>query len=105
MFESITFRRLSAGSVYKLLAIGWICSLLPFSVLMGVLSLFGAETINWNGRQLTGVAGLIASPFVGLFVIALFVALFGSMCAFGLWVYSKVRPLQVVVVDLAPKAT
>jgi hypothetical protein len=70
MFEQIKIQRLSMSSIYKLLAVGTTFSLVPFSTLMGVLSLFGAQTITWDGKHLIGYDGLIASPFIGLFLSA-----------------------------------
>lgn len=36
MYKKIDISRLSAGSVYKLLAIGSLCSIVPFCTLMGL---------------------------------------------------------------------
>jgi len=97
MFESIKIQRLSITSVYKLVAIGATFSLVPFSVLMGVLSLFGAQTITWDGKHLIGHDGLIASPFIGLFLSGFITLFFGTLCAIGLWLYSLWRPLSLRV--------
>lgn len=97
MFESITIQRLSVGSVYKIFAIGCACSFIPFSVLMGVLALFGQNTVTWNGRALVGITGLVASPFIGVFLAALLTGFLGTMAAFGLWVFSKFREFTLTV--------
>jgi hypothetical protein len=100
MFKHITVQRLSVGSLFKLLAIGTSFSLVPFGLLMGVFALFGASTVHWNGQQLTGVAGLIASPFVGLFIALLLTVFAGATCALGLWLFSKLKPLELLAKEV-----
>ncbi|KAF1045220.1 MAG: hypothetical protein GAK35_01439 [Herbaspirillum frisingense] len=97
MFEQIKIQRMSMTTIYKLLAIGTTFSLVPFSVLMGVLSLFGAQTITWDGKHLIGYDGLIASPFIGLFLSAFITLFLGTLCTIGLWLYSLWRPLSLRV--------
>lgn len=98
MLSTITIQRLSTGTVYKLWLIALASFFIPFSTLMGVLSLFGFGSVNWNGQALRGVQGLIASPFIGVFLTLLFTAVFGSSSALGLWLYSKFRRLELTVV-------
>jgi hypothetical protein len=102
MYREITVNRLSAGTVFKLVATGLACTIIPFSVLMGFLSLFGASTVTWNQQTVTGVYGLIASPFIGLVVVLFLTMFLGSCTAFGLWLFSKVRPMTLLVKDADP---
>lgn len=97
MFKELAVQRLSLGTVYKLLAIGMTAFLVPFSLLMGIFAYFGAGTVTWNEQPLTGISGLLASPFLGLFGSALFTAIMGTWLAIGLWIYSKIRPLTIKV--------
>lgn len=97
MFQEITVRRVSAGTLYKLVAIGSSVTFLLFSVLMGCFALFGAHTVFWNNRPLTGVSGLVASPFIGLLIAVIFTLFLGSSMAFGLWLYSKFKPMTLLV--------
>lgn len=97
MFREVSVRRLSAGTVFKLVAIGLACSVIPFSLLMGFLSLFGASTVTWNRQTVTGVYGLIVSPFIGLVLVAFLTMVLGSCVAFGLWIFSKIRPVTLLV--------
>jgi len=66
---------------------------------MGIFALFGFHTVTWNHQPITGVAGLLASPLIGAFVATVFTALFGVCLTFGLWLYSKMRPLTLQVVE------
>jgi Na+-transporting methylmalonyl-CoA/oxaloacetate decarboxylase beta subunit len=100
MYETITTKKLSTGSIFKLIAIGTICSIVPISIFMGVFALFGANSISWNEKPITGVAGLAASPFIGLFISLVFTALLGTLVAFGLWVFSRFRTIQIVLKDV-----
>jgi hypothetical protein len=95
MFETTTIRRFSFGTVYKILAIASAFSMVPLSVIMGLFAFFGAETIVWNGQHLTGLMGLIASPFVGLMLALIFTGFLGTLFACGLWLYSKFRTLEI----------
>ena len=101
MFTLIRIERLSVGSIFKLIAIGMGCSFVPLCVFFGILAAFGAQTVTWNGQHLTGVSGLLVSPLIGLMVSGIGAVLLGSACAFGLWVYSLVRPMSILVKEAA----
>ncbi|CAJ0894291.1 hypothetical protein [Ralstonia flatus] len=93
MYRDIKVKRISAGSMLKLIAIGLYLSIVPLSLLVGVLSLFGIGRVMWNGRPLYGLTALIASPFVGVFLATMLTAIVWAGCSFGLWVFSKYRPI------------
>jgi hypothetical protein len=95
MSEKIEIKRLSTGTIFKVLLIGGAFSIVPFSLVMGILSLFGASTVTWNDQPLTGFSGLIAAPFIGAFITLVISGLFGLFMAAGLWVYSKFKPLTL----------
>jgi len=95
----IVIRRLRTGSVFRVAAAGIFFSLIPFAMVMGVCGLFGMDTLSWNEKPVHGVTALVASPFVGAFIAAMFTAFGGSGLAFGLWLYSKFKPLRLTVVE------
>lgn len=97
MYKKIEVWRLSVGSIYKLLAIGTLFSIVPFCTLMGLFSLFGSHTLFWNDQPVTGISGLLAGPFIGAFIGGCFVALWGSACVLGLWVCSKFFSYTIAV--------
>ncbi len=97
MFTRISTTRLSTGTIYKLWFIGLSTSLLPLGIFFGVLSLFGFNTVTWNGQPLHGIQGLICGPLISAFVAVLFTALLGSAAAFGLWLFSKFKPISIAV--------
>lgn len=95
MFTTVTTKRIGFGSVYKVLAVGLACGMVPLGLFFGVLAFFGAHTVTWNNAPLTGVAGLLGGPAIGLFITGLFTVVVGSICVLGLWLYSLVRPFQI----------
>ncbi len=97
MHEEITIERLSVKSVFKLVALGLLFSVVPFFVLMGCFALFGANTLTWNNQHVHGISALIAAPFMGVFVASGFTLFVGASMSFGLWVFSKFKPLTVSV--------
>jgi hypothetical protein len=97
--RTLTIRRFRTGSVFRIVAAGAFLSLVPFACFMGVFALFGFHTVTWNHQPITGIAGLLASPLIGVFLAALFTGIFGVCLAFGLWLYSKIRPLTLQVLE------
>lgn len=95
MFTTISIQRLSTGTIYKLWLIGLTVSMTPLGLLLGIFAMLGFKTVTWNGQPLYGVAGLIAGPLLGVLLAVLFTAFLGYASAIGLWVYSKVRPLDI----------
>ena len=87
--------RLSTGTVFKLVGLGLVCSMVPFAFLMGLLAMFGADTLTWNDQPKTGISALLISPFIGVFVAAIFSAIGGCAMSFGLWAYSMFRPVSL----------
>lgn len=97
MFTKISTTRISTGSIYKLWFIGLSASLLPFGILLGVLALFGFNTVTWNGQPVHGLSGLVSGPLIGGLVAVLFTAFLGSAAALGLWLFSKFKPISIAV--------
>jgi hypothetical protein len=101
MFKVTEIYRLSTGSVFKLVTIGTLCSIIPLCLLFGVFAMFGAHTLSWNGQPVTGFTAILAAPFIGAFISALFIAFYGSMCAFGLWAYSRFMTLTIAIKEFS----
>lgn len=93
--QTIEVRRLRTGSVFRLVAAGAFGSLVPFFIFMGVLAAFGMNSLRWNDEPLYGLKGLLLSPLLGVFAAAIVTAIAGVGFAFGLWLYSKLRPLNL----------
>lgn len=93
--QEVLIRRISVGTVFKLVGMGLLFSLLPFTILMGCTAALGLNTLSWNNQPLTGWVALVASPFIGLFFVAMFTMFLGTATAFGLWVYSWLGPFGI----------
>ena len=97
MFTKVSATRISTGTIYKLWFFGLLASMVPLGLLGGVLAAFGFNTVTWNGQPLHGVPGLIAGPFIGVFISVFITVIFGSASACGLWLFSKFRPISILV--------
>ncbi|WP_022958215.1 hypothetical protein [Spongiibacter tropicus] len=93
--ETISVKKVSAGTVFKLIAIGLICGFMPIFALFGVMGAFGMENLTWNSQAVTGVKAIFAGPLMGIFIALLFTASIGSVVAFGLWIFSFFKPIKI----------
>lgn len=90
--------RLSTGSIYKLIFIGLMTAMLPLGLLMGVLAWTGYDTVSWQGLPVAGPLSVVVGLFAGLWVALTFTVMMGSLTAFGLWLYSRFRPIHLLIV-------
>ncbi len=97
MFTPLTIRRLSAGSVYKLIFIGLMTSMLPLGLIMGVMAWIGFDTVSWEGMPVSGPAGVVVGLMAGLWVALSFTAMMGTFTVMGLWLYARWRPLRLKI--------
>ncbi|MHB1586179.1 MAG: hypothetical protein ACYCRH_04690 [Acidiferrobacteraceae bacterium] len=95
MIEQIDIRRLTSGSVFKLVFIGNVFSVVPLAVLASVFARLGILHLTWNGKVISGNIGLIEWPLIGVFMALLGGAVGGALLAAGLWCYSLMRPLAL----------
>ena len=93
-------KKLSKATVLKIYFIGIGISAMAVTVLSGIAAFFGAETVNWNGEQVTGGAALIYGPLIGLMFTIFASLFFWILSLFGLWVYSFFRPLSLEFIEL-----
>ncbi|NGN97285.1 hypothetical protein G5S52_06310 [Grimontia sp. S25] len=92
----ITVKKISKRSLFKILFIGFSLSLFVFFFMCGIASFFGAETVKWEETPVTGISGLLTALAmwpVFSFSLALFI---WCIVAFGLWMYSLAKPLNLV---------
>lgn len=96
MIGVIEVRRLTTGSIFKLVAVGLFSAWMPLLLLFGVAAMFGAGTVSWQGSEVDGVPALFAAVFIGALMAGMGTLLFGATLALGLWLYSLVRPMELV---------
>lgn len=93
--KQVEVKKVSAGTVYKLFAIGLTVGFLPLFLLFGVLGAFGMEALTWNEQPVTGIKAIFVGPLMALFMSLMFTAIIGSVCALGLWIFSFFKPLSI----------
>lgn len=97
--QDVSVKRVKASIIYRLMLIGLGIPMIGFSFICGILGMFGYNTVTWNNQVIHGVLALPVGLLVGLFISVILTALLGSILCFGLWIYSRFRPLQVKVLD------
>ena len=93
--EQVEIKKLSAGSVYKVFAIGLTCGFIPLFLLFGIMGAFGIEALIWNEQPITGIKAIFIGQLMAVFMSLIFTALIGSICALGLWFFSFFKPLKI----------
>jgi hypothetical protein len=101
--KTLDVDRIRGASVIKLILLGSTTSWILVTSVCGVAALFGAEVIQWNGQYVTGMKGLIASPFIGAFVGILFGLFSAAFTYLGLRFYSLFRGISVEYVPANSK--
>ena len=97
MDRKIMARGISAGSLYKILFIGYAFSVGLLITLMGIFSLFGFETVHIEGVPATGLKGLVAAVTAAGVISLVFSFLNWLFILIGNWVYTRFRPYEIVV--------
>jgi len=92
---TITIRRFTIGSLFKIVATGCLISIFGFCLLMGFFALLGAHTVHWNRDTVTGMSGLMLSVFLGAFMAVAFTILGWIGFALSFWVFSKFGSLTL----------
>jgi hypothetical protein len=93
--QVLLVRKMRAGTIYKLLFIGLVVTLIPFGVVIGISGFFGSDSVKWNNEPIHGVAALFAGPALGVFIAIIFTGILGSLTSLGLWLFSKAHPISI----------
>ncbi|MBB1465556.1 hypothetical protein H5300_19965 [Vibrio sp. SG41-7] len=101
MKMEITVKKISKRSLFKMLFIGFSLSFFVFFLVCGIASIFDAETVKWDETPVTGISGLLLALAMWP-IFSLFLTLFmWCFVAFGLWIYSLVKPLNLLFKETA----
>ena len=84
----VTFKKISKGSLFKLLAIGLFTGFFVVFTVFGVAALFGADTVKWNDVPVHGFSGFLLSWVVWFFFSLIFTVFTWLICILGLWLFS-----------------
>ena len=96
----IETRKISKRSLLKLLLIGIGTTSLVFFTFIGVLAASGAGTVTFNGETYSGIQALSTAFLMWPFFAIAWSLIVWTMLVFGLWIYSKYKPIQIEFNDL-----
>jgi hypothetical protein len=100
--KAISVARVAKRTVWRLLVSALFPFMITIAVINGVFALFGAHTIHLGGQPVTGIGGLIASPFIGAFIAGMFCVFGWFAITIGLWLLRFVRPSFRIDYDPLP---
>lgn len=93
--REIRIRRLTTGSIFKLIFFGsWVGSI-PVFLFLGLLASTGLEFLTWNGQYIKGWGALVGGPLLGLFLATFFGLFVGCLTSLGHWILSKGSGLKL----------
>lgn len=95
--RTLTVCKLSTATVYKLVATGLLCSLVPIFIVLALLSVLGWGSMQWGGKPVQGWSGLLTAPFMAMAMALFLTAVVGTLVSLGLWLFSFVRPISLVL--------
>src|SRR5262249_45608425 len=93
--KSVTIRQFTAGTLFKILAIGCYGCMAYMGVFFGILAFFGAHTVRWNSEFVTGPNGFLMSLVISfaLATVLTFIGWIGFSMTF--WLFSLFSNLQI----------
>ncbi len=102
--RTIVIRRLSFGSLLKLLVLGNTVAFTTLSFVIGLLAAAGCEgfAVSFHDEPLTGASAILASPLIGLGLGACLGFGCSLSTAFGLALLFKYRPLKIKCAEVDP---
>jgi hypothetical protein len=98
--HTIRFRRITAGSLFKLTTTAMFALLLPLILFCGVLSLFGYRTIQVDLQPVFGLKGLLTSLVMApIFSLGASVAIWTPLYI-GILIWSFFASITIVYVPV-----
>ncbi|MUH71994.1 hypothetical protein [Psychrosphaera haliotis] len=95
----VTAKSITKKSLFKLYLNTFGFGLFIFSFAMGIFALFGGETVTWNDEHYTGIAGLLISIPLGMFLAIWFTFFMWLLGILGMWINSKIYGLSITFRD------
>jgi hypothetical protein len=94
--RTIVIRRFTFQAICKIVFIGVSIPIFSFSLLSGLLALFGVHTVHQKGVDYTGVAGLGLAIFNGSVATLIATFIFCITFTISFWFVSKFKPLRLI---------
>ena len=95
--EPIEITGISLGSIFKILIIGMVMSVVPLFTALGLLATFGMPTLVFAGEPVTGIQALFLGPIQGLTICLFFSIIASPLAAIGLWIMKKYTSLSLTI--------
>lgn len=93
----VVAKKISKGTLFKILLIGLGLGIFAMCLLYGTAAVFGAQTVSWQGRQVTGISGLLIALAMWPVFSVIFTVIIWLYTILGLWIYSFFRPFKLVL--------
>lgn len=93
--ETVKVKKISAGTIFKLIATGLTVGFLPIFIICGIMGAFGMDSLTWNEQPVTGIKALFIGPLMAVFMALMFTLIIGSVTVFGLWIFSFFKPVNI----------
>lgn len=97
--RTIEIRKITAGTVYKLVSVGMLFAALPFGLLAGIMGAFGYDVVSLNGKYVYGITAFITAPVLACLISQVFTVFFGAFICLGLWVFSRFKRMNIRIVE------
>ena len=97
--RTIEIRKITAGTVYKLVSVGMLFAALPVGLPMGIMGAFGYDVILLNGEYVYGITAFITAPVLACLMSQVFTLFFGTFICLGLWIYSRIKRMNIRIVE------
>lgn len=100
-FRTVSLKKISAGSIFKIHLLGLMCSLVPLGIFNGILGAIGITlfAVHWNGEVMHGFGVLIISPLFFALLALVLTGIMGCLSWLGLWIYGQFRSLELRIVS------
>jgi hypothetical protein len=96
--ESVSVERVKAFTLCRLFFLGTASWMFPLSVISGIGTLCGFDSVKVNGEYIHGFKGLSLCILSGVFAPAFFTFIMTLVTWPGLWLYSKFRPMSITYI-------
>lgn len=101
----ITAKKITKGSVFKIYFLGLAGGFFVLFFIFGISAMFGAETVKWEEKPITGIMGFVTAMLMWPFFSFFFAGFMWLISILGLWLYSLVKPITISFKDVVKSDT
>jgi hypothetical protein len=93
--QSIQFKRIKAGSLFKFIFIVTASIMIPFLILCGIAAFFGANTVTVNQKYVTGIWGLVSALIMAPIFSVVFAGITWLFAYISIRIIGKFKPFTI----------